>query len=276
MEQVRNILEKFEVLPLSPSLLPRLLPCLSDVNANFDEVVGIISLEQTLTAKLLQICNSAFFGQEETVSTVAEAVNRVGYQSVYLLVAMINGSSSFTSPSPKGIDSGKLWRHSVATAFNAKFAAESAGLDANLLFTAGLMHDIGKLVLAQANLQKNGAVFHQPTDAVTLETELLSFGCNHAEVGAGLLEKWRLPLQLSYSVRHHHHPQAAGRYEKLAACVALGDLVTHSAEHPKVIESAEFTGAMSILKLDASHLKRWHRQFDESGDLIAGMSKLPL
>ena len=153
MEKIRLLLDKVEVLPLSPSLLPKLLPALSDVDTNFDEVVRVISMDQSLTAKLLQICNSAFFGQTEPVSTVAEAVNRVGYQSVYLLVATINGSNCFPCPSPKGIDTGKLWRHSITTAFNAKFVAESAGLDGNLLFTAGLLHDIGKMVMAQAQPQ---------------------------------------------------------------------------------------------------------------------------
>src|ERR1035438_2920403 len=149
MEKIRKLLDKVEVLPLSPVLLPKLLPKLSDVDTNFDEVVEIIAFEPALTSKLLQICNSAYFGQESEVNSVAEAVSRVGYQAVYLLVAMINGSACFPSPSPAGVDAAKLWRHSVVTAFNAKFVAESAGADGNLLFTAGLLHDLGKIILGQ-------------------------------------------------------------------------------------------------------------------------------
>ena len=274
MDDIRKFLDKIDVLPPSPSLLPRLLPQLGDVNANFDEVVRIISLDQTLTAKLLQICNSPFFGQTEPVSTVAEAVNRVGYQSVYLLAAMINGRNCFPSPSPNGIDAEKLWRHSVATAFNAKFAAESAGLDADLLLTAGLLHDIGKVVLAQADPQKSGALFHSPSTAATLESEHLAFGCNHAEVGAGLLEKWKLPPELVYSVRYHHNPQDAGRFEKIAACVAVGNIVAHASENPDLTGGPEFAAAMSMLQLDASQLKHWQRQFADAHALIAGMSRL--
>jgi putative nucleotidyltransferase with HDIG domain len=275
MENIRNILDKVDVLPLSPALLPKLLPQLSDVNANFDEVVRIISLEQTLTAKLLQICNSAFFGQTEPVSTVAEAVNRIGYQPVYLLAAMINGRNCFPSPSPRGIDAEKLWRHSVATAFNTKFAAESAGLDADLLLTAGLLHDIGKVVLAQANPQKGGAAFHSPSNATTLEWEHMTFGCKHAEVGASLLEKWKLPPPLIYGIRYHHDPQGAGRYEKIAACVSVGNIIAHGEEHAQLTDSPEFAAAMSILRLDASQLKHWRQQFADAHALIAGVSKLP-
>jgi putative nucleotidyltransferase with HDIG domain len=276
MDNIRAMLQQVEVLPVSPSLLPKLLPYLSDVNANFDEVVQIISVEQTLTAKLLQICNSAFFGQDEPVSTVSEAVNRVGYQSIYLLTAMINGSNCFPQKSLDGMDSGRLWKHSVATAFNAKFTAEAAGLDGNLLFTAGLMHDIGKVILAQAVPQKNGNIFHQPATPETLANELVVFGCTHAAVGATLVENWGLPTQLVACIRHHHDPQNARNFQKIAACVAIGDGLTHSVDHPEAAKSAEFTAAMTILRLDPGHIKGLQQQFSESRELIESMSKLPL
>ena len=278
MDKIHALLNKVEVLPLSPSLLPKLLPSLSDVDTNFDEVVRIISMDQSLTAKLLQICNSAFFGQSEPVSTVAEAVSRVGYQSVYLLVATINGSNCFPCPSPKGVDTGKLWRHSITAAFNAKFVAESAGQDGNLLFTAGLLHDIGKMVLAQTQPQaaELGNAFYQPSTTTTEEREMMLFGCTHAEVGAALLEKWKLPAQLALSVRYHHNPTGALGMAPIAACVTLGNLVTHSEQQPKIVETPEFKAALELLKLDGSDVKHWQEQFRDSRELIESMSKLPL
>jgi len=276
MEKIRKLLEKVEVLPLSPSLLPKLLPALSDVDTNFEEVVRVISMDQSLTAKLLQICNSAFFGQSEPVATVAEAVSRVGYQSVYLLVATINGSNCFPCPSPKGIDTGKLWRHSISAAFNTKFVAESAGLDGNLLFTAGLLHDIGKMVMAQTQPQAMGNAFYLPTTPASVERETLLFGCTHAEVGAALLEKWKLPAQLAISVRHHHDPSAAHGFALIAACVSLGNQVTHSELHPKIVDSPEFKAALALLKLEVGDMKRWQEKFRDSRELIESMSKLPL
>jgi putative nucleotidyltransferase with HDIG domain len=275
MQKIRAILDKVDVLPPSPSLLPKLLPYLGDVNANFDEVVRLISLDQTLTAKLLQICNSAFFGQDEPVATVNDAVNRVGYQSVYLLTAMISGSGSFPAAPAGSADNARLWKHSVATAFNTKFVAESAGLDGNLLLTAGLMHDIGKQILAQISAPLNGFNFHLPTSAESFAAERTAYECNHAEVGALLLEKWNLPPRLVAGVRHHHNPADAGEFQDLAACVSLGNFVTHNLEFARHAENAEFATAMKILRLDASHLPRWRQQFEESRDLITGMSKLP-
>jgi putative nucleotidyltransferase with HDIG domain len=276
MDKIRTLLDKVEVLPLSPALLPKLLPKLSDVDTNFDEVVEIIAFDPALTAKLLQICNSAFFGQESEVNSVAEAVNRVGYQSVYLLVAMINGSNCFPWPSPPGVDAPKLWQHSITTAFNTKFVAESAGADGNLLFTAGLLHDIGKVILGQAQPQQVGGMFRNPSDAATVARETTIFDCTHPEVGAALLERWKLPAQLVIGVRCHHDPKSAQGFERIAACVCLGNLVSHSQKHPQIVESAEFKAVLAMLDLSADHLKRWSERLRDHQRLVSGMSRLPL
>jgi putative nucleotidyltransferase with HDIG domain len=274
MDDIRAILDKVEVLPVSPVLLPKLLTQLSDVDGNFDDVVEIISMDQALTAKLLRICNSAFFGQEEPITTVTDAVNRVGYQSIYLLAAMINGSNSFPVPSPQGVNTSKLWRHSVATAFNAKYVAESAGLDSNLLFTGGLMHDIGKIVLAQLAGGKNLPPLHQPSTPESLELEKKAVGCNHSELGAALLQKWGLPEPL-ITCAHHHH-DAPANFLKISACIAIGNALAHSPIHPDATTTPKFAADMALLGLDDSHQKRWRRLFDDAQDLVMGMSKLPL
>ena len=276
MEKIRKRLDQVRVLPLSPTLLPKLLPKLSDVDTNFDEVVEIIAYDPALTSKLLHICNSAYFGQESEVSSVAEAVSRVGYQSVYLLVAMINGSACFPYPSPPGVDAPKLWRHSITTAFNSKFVAESAGLDGNLLFTAGLLHDLGKVILGQETPPEALGIFRKPSDAASLEREKAVFGCTHAEVGAALLERWKLPAQLAAAVRHHHDPKAARGFERIAGCVTLGNILTHSDEHPEILKTVEFDAALKMLDLSHDNLKRWAERLRDHQNLVSGMSRLPL
>ncbi|MGA2247768.1 MAG: HDOD domain-containing protein [Verrucomicrobiota bacterium] len=273
---IRKHLGKVDVLPLSPTLLPKLLPKLSDVDANFDEVVEIIALDPSLTSKLLQICNSAYFGHESEVTSVAEAVSRVGYQAVYLLVAMISGSGCFPSPSPKGIDATKLWRHSLTTAFNAKFVAESANEDGNSLFTAGLLHDMGKVILAQELLPEAAGLFRGPSDAASLAQENAIFGCTHAGVGAALLENWKLPEQTFAAVRHSHDPERAEGFERLAACVALGNIVAHSQDNPGILEQPEFSRLLDFLKLSPDLLGRWNERLRDNQGLVSGLSHLPL
>jgi putative nucleotidyltransferase with HDIG domain len=207
---------------------------------------------------------------------VSEAVTRVGYQSVYLLVAMINGSNCFPMPSPAGVDAPKLWQHSLASAFNTKFVAESAGLDGNLLFTAGLLHDIGKVVLGQANPQAMAGLFRAPSDAASLGQEQNVFGCDHAEVGAMLMERWKLPAQLVVGVRHHHDPKSAEGFERIAACVSLGNLFSHGQLHPQILQGAEFKALLERLELSEDNLKRWGERLRDHQGLVSGMSRLPV
>jgi putative nucleotidyltransferase with HDIG domain len=273
---IRKHLSKVEVLPLSPVLLPKLLPKLSDVDANFDEVVELIALDPALTSKLLQICNSAYFGHESEVTSVSEAVSRVGYQAVYLLVAMISGSGCFPCPSPKGIDATKLWRHSLVTAFNAKFVAESAEEDGNLVFTAGLLHDIGKVILAQELVPAAAGLYDQPTDMGSLGREVEVYGCTHAQVGAALLEDWKLPAPTVAAVRYSHAAAEAPGFARIAACVALGNLVAHSYDQPRVLERADFKQLLDSLGLAKDLLGRWGERYRDHQALVTGMSHLPI
>lgn len=276
MDTIRKHLDQVEVLPLSPTLLPKLLPKLSDVDTNFDEVVELIAYDPSLTSKLLQICNSAYFGHESEVHSVAEAVNRVGYQAVYLLVAMINGSVCFPNPSPAGVDIAKLWRHSVTTAFYSKFVAESAGADGALLFTAGLLHDLGKIILGQKQAPSAPDMFRAPTDAASLAREQEIFGCTHAEVGAALLERWKLPMEIITAVRYHHDPKNARSFERLTGCVTLGNTLAHSLDMPQMIERDEFKEAMELLNLSEKHMERWNERLRDHQNLISSMSHLPV
>jgi putative nucleotidyltransferase with HDIG domain len=276
MDIIRKHLDKVEVLPMSPILLSKLLPKLSDVDTNFDEVVEIIAFDPALTSKLLQICNSAYFGHKSEVNSVAEAVKQVGYQAVYLLVAMISGSSCFPHPSPPGVDGSKLWRHSITTAFNAKFVAESAVVDSNLLFTAGLLHDLGKVILGQEQVPGAAAIFRAPSDAASLAREEEIFDCTHAEVGAALLERWKLPTQIVIGVRHHHEPTAAPGFQRITACITLANFVTHSQEHPEILERPDFKEVLAYLDLSPDHLERWNERLRDHQNLLASLSHLPV
>ncbi len=255
-------------------MLTKLLPKLADVDAHFDDVVDIIALDPGLTAELLRICNSAFFGQSEPIVNVQDAVARVGYQSVYLLVAMINGANSFPQPSPRGIDVGRLWAHSVTTAFSSKYIAESVHQDGNLLFTAGLLHDVGKIVLAQAQPGALNGELYGPSEDAGLKHEKALFGCTHAEVGTALLKRWGLPQKLITAVSHHHEPNGVNGLEPLAACVELGDLFSHGQVDRRVLATPQFMSRLTALELGPQAMQGWFKKLQKNQQLIDGMSQL--
>lgn len=274
METIDQLLNQVEVLPASPSVLTKLLPILSDVDAHFDEVVDIVSLDPALTAELLRICNSAFFGQTEPIENVTDAVARVGYQSVYLLVAMINGANAFPVPAPKGIDIGRLWTHSVTTAFSAKYIAESTHQDSNLLFTAGLLHDVGKIIIAQVKPGELNGELYGPSEEPALIHEKQICGFDHAEVGMALMKRWGLPEKLVTAISHHHHPTGEHGLEPLAACVELGDLFSHGQTDRRVLASPQFMSRLSALDLGSQSLQSWFKKLHHNQPFIDGMSQL--
>ena len=263
MKEISELFANLEFLPPSPSILPKLLPLLQDLNANFDEVVSLIELDPALTAKLLQICNSAFFGSANPVEDVRRAVSQVGYQSIALLAAMIDGSQAFQVPEIPGLSSKILWKHSVTSAFAAKAIAETALIETGMIFTAGLMHDIGKVIFARAYGKDYGLLLIRAAQSQTppFQSEMAAYGYNHTEVGARLIEIWKLPPSLTAAVRFHHQPDAAPpEFRRFAACIGLGNRLAHAQERPLEMDNPDFAANLALLGLNSAHTEHWEHE----------------
>jgi putative nucleotidyltransferase with HDIG domain len=223
-------IDKVTSLPPAPIILPQLLHLLHKPDVDSSRVVELIECDPALTAAVLRLSNSAFFASSTAVSDLLEAVVRMGFGRVYELVVAIVGARSMR-PAQKGygIDEGELWKHSVATALAAKCMARVHGADESLVFTAAILHDIGKIVLAQALEQSYTKLVKevQVNQASLLESEAAILGVQHAEIGGRLLARWNFPDSLVAAVWNHHNPAAAVGYEQLAAFVYLGNMVAH-------------------------------------------------
>ena len=144
---IDRLLDQIDRLPPAPRVLPRVLSALSDTETDVNQVVDLVAIDTILTAKLLRACNSVFFGSSQPVDDVSEAVQRLGFQTVCRTVAAISGAHCLKSSGADGPHADRLWRHSVTAAFAAQFIAQDAALDSALLFTAGILHDLGKVIL---------------------------------------------------------------------------------------------------------------------------------
>lgn len=223
-------IDRVESLPPAPVILPQLLRLLQEPDGDTDRVVELISSDPSLTAAVLRLCNSAYFSSSEPVSDLFEAVLRVGFNNVCQLVVAIVGSRALRSARQGyGVDSGSLWRHSVAAALAAKAMAHDAGENEGVVFTAAILHDIGKIVLAQALENSYQRLIREieVNQASLLESEAKILGVQHAEIGARVLARWNFPDDLVLAVRHHHDPLKALGYERLTSYVYLGNLVAH-------------------------------------------------
>jgi putative nucleotidyltransferase with HDIG domain len=229
MVELDDCINRVHELPPAPELLPELLRLLSQPNVDNAEIVGLMTYDPALTAKVLQLCNSASFAPATPVVSLSEAVVRLGFEQVYRLVAVVSIAQTLRlkrEPRPHEIG---LWRHSVAAAIAARLIAQELGDDRNLVFTAALLHDIGKLILAEAFGDTYAKLVQEveQNQYWLLETEKRVLGVEHAEVGARLLARWRFPISLATAVCFHHYPESAAPYERLAAYLQLGDLIAY-------------------------------------------------
>lgn len=247
----------------SPTVL-RLLDLLNNPNADYDEVVTTVSRDPVLSAKLLGVCNSAGYGLPQPVASLDQGMLYLGFGEIHrLLMALSFGGQIATPLSGYDMEAGVLWHHSVVTALltpRVLAISKKITVDTSIAYTAGLVHDIGKLVIGQTLESEARERIHQIVQAgktSLLQAEKLVIGCDHAEVGACLLQQWRIPEIIVEAVAHHHQPSLDGS-GSLSALVHVADAVAHQTGASPGWESFAFSlheSALTFLGLSIADLE---------------------
>lgn len=223
-----------------PATSARLLALLEDPDVAVDELVGVIEKDPSLTANVLKLCNSSYYGLGREVGSVRQALVRLGNRTVVTVAFASSMGRLLQVPvSAYRLPRGQLWRHALATGLLAARLAPAGagGPDPNRLFTAGILHDIGKLLLDRPLREGLEALPPGLDDAqlVLAERDLLGF--DHAEAGAAVAEAWNFPADLVAAIAGHHRPAPAG---SLTAVVRAANLLAaahgHAAGAPEVPE----------------------------------------
>ena len=244
----------------APQILPQILPLLNQPNIDSGKVVELISYNQSLTANVLRICNSAYYSRGTAIDNLQDAVTRIGFRQIYDIVVCIISSVTLARPQKGyGVEANDLWDHSVTSALAAQVITQDAQVDQQVAFTAALLHDIGKIVLSNAleEMQDKVTRESEKNGLSPLELEIKLLGVNHAEVGGRLLEHWKLPENLVSAVRFHHEPTGANGHGRTAACVYLGNFVAYFMGHGYGHHSLDLKArdqALSILGLSSERL----------------------
>lgn len=231
----QELVAKVKNLPPIPNAALRLIGLLDKAETENDDIVQAIRFDNVLTAKLLRACNSPYFGFSEPVSSVDQAVLVLGHQQIlHIVLTLAFGSSMTVSLPGYANESCDLWQHSLTTAMAAEVVADS-GLNINaersVAFTAGLLHDIGKLVLGQViEPDQQTAIGGCLTEGgrARSDAERQILGTDHAEVGACLLKSWNLPDDVVEAVANHHRPTLTPR-PLLSAVVHVANCAAHLA-----------------------------------------------
>jgi putative nucleotidyltransferase with HDIG domain len=231
MQELDDYLSKVKALPPAPRILPELLALLRQDDVDSERVVKLIAFDPAITAAVLRLCNSAALAGATPATDLQEAITRLGFRQVYQLVAAVSGSRLLAAQQKGyGIDAGELWEHTVTAAVAAQLIAKSTGDDESLAFTATLLHDLGKILLAEAleHIYSELVENSQSQQTPLVETEKRLLGVQHAEIGGRLLARWKFPESIVHAVTHHHHPaEAAEAHRRIAAIVYLGNMTAY-------------------------------------------------
>jgi len=269
-EGVKRIIGSIERLPSSPRIYSALMEALKAEDTSTQTLGGIIQQDMGMTAKILQLVNSAFFGLRRTIESPQEAITFLGIDTIKGLV-LANGIFEFAQPlAIRAFALEDLWEHALAVAQGAKRLAKTEGLSRGLqeeAFVGGVLHDLGILVLATNFPQK----YERVAELVSQESINLSkaeeseFGITHAEVGAYLLGLWGIPAPILRIVSLHHHPKLIqeGIFSPLLA-VHLADVFSGSLSDQPLFKMTQLDVQMLEERGFTPHVERWRAHFSDS------------
>ena len=243
-EKISSLAGSLKNLPSLPSLYLEIADALQSPNASTQRIADIAAQDPAITAKLLQLANSAFFGFSQKVFTVNEAVQLLGVTVIQSLALAVPIFSSFSRSKCPTFPIEQVWEHSLQTGvlgqriarvnLNDSFLSEQA-------FCAGMLHDVGKIILADGLPAEYAAIMKEAVDTRVplVDVERNHFGATHAEVGGYLLAIWGLPIPLVEAVANHHVPRRCGTQELcLAGVVHIAGALQHDqTPHPETVAS---------------------------------------
>jgi putative nucleotidyltransferase with HDIG domain len=222
-ERFQHIVDSLGQIPALPSVVSRLLQIINNPRANANAAANYIEKDVGLTSKVLKLANSAYYGIPNTINNIHSAVVLLGFDTIRSIVLSASVMKMFPTArnTPSIFDRRSLWKHNLETALIARILARRysyLGVDSEAMFSAGLLHDIGKLVLHQSIGEEYEELLKKASSTARslAEIEMEEFGIHHGQLGAMLLEKWAFPESLNQMVKGHHlDSEDIGEQEKL-------------------------------------------------------------
>ncbi|MFZ1986381.1 MAG: HDOD domain-containing protein [Desulfatitalea sp.] len=225
-------LETIQELPTLSAVAMRVNGMLQDMNTTARELSEVIEKDQSMVSKLLRLANSSFFGFSSRVSNVAHAVMILGFNSVLNAVLSMAVMDALALPKNKQnkIDMTAFWQHSISVAVVSRHLRQASGGHRHEnAFTAGIIHDIGKVVMARYFPERFGRVCQamEAGKSSFQEAEKNHFPMGHGAVGAFLVRCWNLPDDLSAVVAQHHQPEIMSQANDLVLVVHAADAIVN-------------------------------------------------
>ena len=228
-ERIKRIAQNVLSLPALPTIIAKMVELIDDPRTSASRLTKLISTDQVLTAKILKLANSAFYGFPRRIATVNLAIVVLGFDTIKDLGLSVSIIGRFKKrSSDSSFDMSRFWEHSIACGVTAKMLARRLNYRiSGEAFVAGLLHDIGKLILNQYFPKEFSAIMERirTKDESFRQAEIYVLGLDHPVIGKWLVERWNLPAQLVEVIEYHHSPEEAPVNPQLAAIIQFADFL---------------------------------------------------
>jgi putative nucleotidyltransferase with HDIG domain len=216
-------------LPSLPAVVMDLLGSLEQEDIDISVLAKKVAHDPALTAKTLRLANAPAFGLQARVATIQQAVTFLGFQATRNLITAAAITGCFPAGRCPGFDDKAFWRHASASAICARALARRMRFNQDIAFTAGLLHDVGQLVLASSQPAAYGAVlaWRKQQGCCLLQAERAVLGIDHVDAGVALASHWQFSDTLRQAIVRHHDPDTPGA-GLLAAIVHVADAIVHA------------------------------------------------
>lgn len=225
---LEHILSRVKTLPTLPTVAQRISELINNPNSDHRQIVQVLSQDQSLTTRVLTLANSSYYAIRGGASDIRRAISYLGFNTIYQLVLTVSIFDALPS-TPKGnFNLRALWKHSLGAAIAAETIAKYLKTFApEELFTAGLLHDIGKLALATISFDTFQDIINQAhQQGLSFRESEKQMGLPiHDDIGRRLAEKWQLPSRISAGIGYHHKLTPAMRLNLIPTLHPVADIV---------------------------------------------------
>lgn len=261
-------------LPTMPEVLLKLNEVMGSVDASAADVAKVVSRDPAVATNILRIVNSAYYGLQVRVSSVSLAVSVMGFNMTKKVALKAAVFSAFGKRREKiqHFDPLAFWKHAIYTGVAARALASSSTVFAEMhpedIYIAGLLHDIGKIILMEKVAPRYLAMLRKSVQQQRSETEVEveDFGFTHADVGSVLAIKWSLPEDLAIAIRYHHAPSRDPFHRSLSSLIHVADQLAWRAGSPSTIGTVQAKrdeDAYTQIGLDAARVEELLPQIQE-------------
>ena len=228
---VDSIVEQTQTVYSMPLFFDRLNEKINHPRCSLADIGRVISEDQGLTVRLLKLANSPMFGYHANIDSITKALTLIGTQQLRDLALAVSVMGSFSSIPNELLQLKSFWKHNVVCGILSRsIATYRREVNQERYFVAGMLHDVGILVMCSAIPESIKEIFQQRAAGNQLyyASEQAYLGFDHGAVGSALLNKWKIPLNISEPIAFHHSPAEALRYPLEAAIIHLADIISHT------------------------------------------------